>query len=174
MRIYVKTSNHPSAHTLAIDHSTFLDIQDQYWPIDADDIAGDPYWQFKLSLRDACEEDLGPHQTPRAYTFTVTRSRDNNCALIEKIKEHEDDEMFYADHEIEQIPDNLARHTMRRVGDRVNHTIRIATQLDGEQSSSFLLELEELLKKYSSQTVNTPAVSEEVLEAAVEHLQNAE
>lgn len=176
MLVYVRTSNHPSAHTIAVDSQIFLDLQDKYWPLTTDEVDGDAYWNFKLELREVGEDMKADAGAP-ASKFTLTRSRVRNEILIARIRDVDDEDRFFADHDIENIStsDRGVVHSLRRRNDEVEHNIRLHTTISAERSAEFLTKLEELYNEYSSATrVNTPVVDEETLANVVEYLETTE
>jgi hypothetical protein len=173
MRIYIRTSTHPSASTLAFDHEDFLNLQDEHWPIDGNIIAGDPYWAFKAVLRKQAYAKLAADEGPRATTFTLTRSRDTNCYLIEEIIKADADNTFFDDNDVEEISttDNSIMHSFRRTADdNVSHTIRLKVTTEACQTANFLGELEALVNKYNIDRVNSVSVvvNDEVIFDAIE------
>jgi hypothetical protein len=176
MLIYVRTSNHPAAHTIAVESSVFLDLQDKYWPLTTDEVDGDAYWNFKLELREIGKDMKSTDGAPSAK-FTLTRSRIRNEILIERIKAVDDEDRFFAEHDIENIsrPDRSIVHTLRTRGVDIEHNIRLQTFVAAENSSEFLFKLEQLLTEYSTTTrVNTPEIGADVMANVVEYLETAE
>ena len=173
MRIYIRTSTHPSASTLAFDHEDFLNLQDEYWPIDGNIIAGDPYWVFKAVLRKQTYAKLGADEGPRASTFTLTRSRDSNNHRIDDIIKADEDDTFFNDHDIEEIStvDNSIMHSFKRIADdNVNHIIRLKVSTAAEHTAEFLQKLEALITEYNAAYVNSVSVvvNDEVIFDAIE------
>jgi hypothetical protein len=173
MRIYIRTSTHPSASTLAFEHEDFLNLQDEHWPIDGNIIAGDPYWAFKAILRKEAIAKLGANEGPRATTFTLTRNRDTNCYLIEEIIKADADNTFFDDNDIEEIStvDNSIMHSFRRTADdNVSHTIRLKVTTEAEQTAEFLQKLDALMEEYNIDRVNSLSVvvNDEVIFDAIE------
>ena len=176
MLVYVRTSNHPSAHTIAVESSVFLDLQDKYWPLTEDEVDGDAYWNFKLELREIGKDMKSTEGAPSSK-FTLTRSRVRNEILIERIKAVDDEDRFFADHDIENISrsDRSIIHSLRSRGADVEHNIRLQTFVSAEHSAEFLGKLEQLLTDYSVSTrVNTPEIGADVMANVVEYLETVE
>jgi hypothetical protein len=176
MLVYVRTSNHPAAHTIAVESSVFLDLQDKYWPLTTDEVDGDAYWNFKLELREIGKDMKSTDGAPSSK-FTLTRSRIRNEILIERIKAVDDEDRFFADHDIENItrPDRSIIHTLRSQGNNVEHNLRLQAFVAAENSSEFLFKLEQLLAEYGTATrVNTPEIGADVMANVVEYLETAE
>ena len=171
MRIYIRTSTHPSASTLAFDHEDFLNLQDEHWPIDGNIIAGDPYWAFKAVLRREAVAKLGANEGPSATTFILTRNRDRNVQLIDAIIKADEDDTFFIDHNIEDITtsDNSVLHSFKRTTDNnINHIFRLKLETEVEQTAEFLQKLEALIKDYNIDRVNNVIVNDEVIFDAIE------
>jgi hypothetical protein len=173
MRIYIRTSTHPSASTLAFDHEDFLNLQDEHWPIDGNIIAGDPYWAFKAILRKQSYAKLAADEGPTLTTFTLTRSRDTNCYLIDEIIKADADNTFFDDNDIEEIStvDNSVMHSFKRTtDDDISHIIRLKVTTEAAQTTEFLQKLEALLTEYNIANVNNVSVvvNDEVIFDAIE------
>lgn len=173
MRIYIRTSTHPSASTLAFDHEDFLNLQDEHWPIDGNIIAGDPYWAFKAVLRKEAIAKLAADEGPTATTFTLTRSRDTNCYLIDEIIKADADNTFFDDNDIEEIStvDSSVMHSFKRTADDdISHIIRLKVTTEAAQTTEFLQKFEALLAEYNIANVNNVSVvvNDEVIFDAIE------
>lgn len=161
MRIYIRTSTHPSASTLAFDHEDFLSLQDEHWPIDGNIIAGDPYWAFKAILRKQAYAKLAADEGPSSTTFTLTRSRNTNISLIDDIIKADEDNTFFDDHDIEEIStvDNSVMHSFKRTtDDNVSHILRLKLTTEATQTAEFLQKLEALVAEYNVDRVNNVSV----------------
>jgi len=176
MLVYVRTSNHPSAHTIAVESQTFLDLQDEYWPLIEDEAEVQAFWDFKIKLRSVGKDMKASDGLPSAK-FTVTKSRVRNQILVERIKAVDDEDRFFAEHDIENItrPDRSIIHTLRSRGTDVEHNIRLQAFVSAEHSAEFLFKLEQLLAEYGTATrVNTPEVGADVMANVVEYLETTE
>ena len=173
MRIYIRTSTHPSASTLAFEHEDFLNLQDEHWPIDGNIIAGDPYWAFKAVLRKEAIEIYAAHAGPSLTKFTLTRSRDSNITRIDDIIKADEDNTFFDDNDIEEIStvDSSVMHSFKRTADDdISHIIRLKVTTEAAQTTEFLQKLEALLTEYNIANVNNVSVvvNDEVIFDAIE------
>jgi hypothetical protein len=166
MNIYVKTSNHPTAHTICIRDDDFLQLQDEFWPMTGNKIDPDAFWKFKLKLRET--GDSISVKTPTEYTFIVSTNRDVNEDAIKEINQTADDEEFFEDVGVRCLNSDVVsyHYFIRKPNDDVFHTMRIQMHVHDMDNQDFVNELEQLIRKYK--TEQAPAtISDDVVDAAL-------
>jgi len=175
MIIYVKTSKHRSAATLAIDSDDFKNLADEYWPI-ADDVQNDAdrYWKFKLALRECGE--LLTTSTPPQLTLMLTKDRSTNNSEIDRMIYVHDFEKLCTEVGAEPIAsDAAAFQTFNcKPNDNMLYCARLSVLVHNEEISDFLVDLDMLLHKYdkTASAVSKNAVSETGIDKLIKEMEN--